>query len=58
MQNLMEVKFYTTGKVAYSIDDNILMNAEMLALSMYAKLNEERSDILSNLEESRTSYEE
>ena len=41
----------------FSNDENLRMNMEMRALSMYAKLNEERKSILENVAESGTIYE-
>jgi uncharacterized protein len=54
---VFQAQIYCTGKVIYSKDDHLRRNAEMLALSMYAKLNEERKGILQKVDESGTIYE-
>jgi uncharacterized protein len=47
-----------TGKTIYCTDEQKKANYEVKTLKMYAKLNEERSDILKNINESGTIYEE
>jgi uncharacterized protein len=42
----------STGKSIYCLDDNIRMDYEMKTLKMYAKLNEERKNIIDNAQES------
>ncbi|CAK6481055.1 type VII toxin-antitoxin system MntA family adenylyltransferase antitoxin [Peribacillus castrilensis] len=55
---VFQAQIYTTGTVIYSKDDNLLKNQQMTALSMYAKLNEERENIMKKIGESGTIYEE
>jgi uncharacterized protein len=50
-------QIYTTGMIIYSKDDTLLQKQQMTALSMYAKLNEEREEILKNINESGCIYE-
>lgn len=50
-------QIYTTGIVIYSKDDTFLQKQQMIALSMYAKLNEEREEILKKINESGCIYE-
>ena len=54
---VFQAQIFSTGKVIFSNDENLRMNIEMTALSMYAKLNEERKPILENVDESGTIYE-
>ena len=54
---VFQAQIFSTGKVIFSNDENLRMNMEMRALSMYAKLNEERKSILENVAESGTIYE-
>jgi uncharacterized protein len=54
---VFKAQIYTTGTVIYSKDDSLLRNQQMTALSMYAKLNEERKNILKNISESGSVYE-
>ncbi|WP_260287863.1 type VII toxin-antitoxin system MntA family adenylyltransferase antitoxin [Peribacillus aracenensis] len=53
---VFQAQIYTTGIVIYSKDDTLLKNQQMIALSMYAKLNEEREIILKKIEESGSIY--
>lgn len=55
---VFKAQIYTTGTVIYSVNDTLLKNLQMIALSMYAKLNEERENILKKIGESGTIYEE
>ncbi|MBD8590385.1 nucleotidyltransferase domain-containing protein [Peribacillus simplex] len=55
---VFKAQIYTTGTVIYSVNDTLLKNLQMTALSMYAKLNEERENILKKIGESGTIYEE
>ena len=54
---VFQAQIFSTGKVIFSNDENLRMNIEMTALSMYARLNEERKSILENVDESGTIYE-
>ncbi|MGP7818234.1 type VII toxin-antitoxin system MntA family adenylyltransferase antitoxin [Niallia sp. 01092] len=54
---VFQAQIYTTGKVIFSSDEMLRMTEQMKALSMYAKLNEERKDILNKVDESGTIYE-
>lgn len=54
---VFKAQIYTTGTVIYSNDDSLLRKQQMIALSMYAKLNEERRDILEKINESGSIYE-
>jgi uncharacterized protein len=54
---IFQAQIVTTGKVIYSNDEVLRMNVEMLTLSMYAKLNEERKSIIQKVDESGTIYE-
>jgi uncharacterized protein len=54
---VFKAQIYTTGVVIYSTDDTLLQKKQMTALSMYAKLNEERQDILKKIDESGCIYE-
>lgn len=55
---VFKAQIYTTGTIIYSTNDTLLKNLQMTALSMYAKLNEERENILKKIGESGTIYEE
>lgn len=46
-----------TGKIIFCIDELKKAHFEMKALKMYAKLNEERSEILDHIEGSGSIYE-
>jgi uncharacterized protein len=50
-------QIYTNGIIIYSKDDTLLQKQQMTALSMYAKLNEEREEILKTINESGCIYE-
>lgn len=54
---VFQAQIYTTGIVIYCMDDELRMNMTMLALSKYAKLNEERENILRKASESGSIYE-
>ncbi|MHC8965708.1 type VII toxin-antitoxin system MntA family adenylyltransferase antitoxin [Priestia aryabhattai] len=54
---VFQAQIYTTGEVIYSGDDTLRMNEQMKALKMYAKLNEERKDVLQKVDESGSIYE-
>lgn len=54
---VFKAQIYTTGVVIYSTDDTLLQKKQMTALSMYAKLNEERQDILKKIDVSGCIYE-
>lgn len=53
---VFKAQIFTTGTVIYSKDDTLLKTQQMTALSMYAKLNEERKNILKNIDKSRSIY--
>ena len=54
---VFQAQIYTTGIVIYSSDDTLLKKQQMTALSMYTKLNEERTEILKNIDERGCIYE-
>lgn len=54
---VLQAQIYTTGTIIYSANDLLLRNLQMTALSMYAKLNEEREIILKKINESGSIYE-
>ncbi|WNF38305.1 nucleotidyltransferase domain-containing protein [Bacillaceae bacterium IKA-2] len=54
---VFQTQIVSTGEVIYCSDDNRRMNFEMLTLKMYAKLNEERKEILKRIYESGDVYE-
>ncbi|CAH0343876.1 nucleotidyltransferase domain-containing protein [Bacillus sp. CECT 9360] len=54
---VFQAQIYTTGTIIYSANDLLLKNLQMTALSMYAKLNEERETILKKITESGSIYE-
>lgn len=54
---VFQAQIYTTGNVIYSKDHTLLKYQQMTALSMYAKLNEERENILKKIAESGSIYE-
>ncbi|MBT2730498.1 nucleotidyltransferase domain-containing protein [Bacillus sp. ISL-75] len=54
---VFQAQIFSTGKVIFSNDETLRMNIEMTALSMYAKLNEERKLIIENVDASGTIYE-
>jgi uncharacterized protein len=54
---VFKAQIYTTGTVIFSNDDIFLKNEQMTTLSMYARLNEERAEILKTIYESGTIYE-
>ena len=49
---VFKAQIYTTGIVIYSNDNTFLQKQQMTALSMYAKLNEEREGVIKNIIES------
>lgn len=53
---VFKAQIYTYGLVIYSADDNFLKEKQMTALSMYARLNEERKGILDKIKESGSIY--
>jgi hypothetical protein len=54
---VFKAQIYSIGNVIYAQDRNLLMTQKMTALSMYAKLNEERQPILKYIDESGSIYE-
>ncbi|MED1203591.1 type VII toxin-antitoxin system MntA family adenylyltransferase antitoxin [Heyndrickxia acidicola] len=54
---VFKAQIYSYGKVLYARDLHLLRLKQMIALSMYAKLNEERQPILKNIDESGSIYE-
>lgn len=54
---VFQTQIISTGKIIYCNDDNLRMNFEMLTLKMYAKLNEERKEILERIHESGEVYD-
>jgi uncharacterized protein len=54
---VFKAQIFTTGIVIYLKDETLLKKQQMVALSMYAKLNEERANILNMINESGTIYE-
>jgi predicted nucleotidyltransferase len=54
---VFKAQIHTTGTVIYSKDEFLLKNHQMIALSMYTKLNEERENILKNIAEGGSIYE-
>ncbi|TCP23778.1 putative nucleotidyltransferase [Scopulibacillus darangshiensis] len=53
---VFKAQIYSTGNVIFSKDDTLLKIHQMTALSMYAKLNEEREPILKHINESGSIY--
>lgn len=54
---IFKAQIHTTGTVIYTRDEFLLKNHQMIALSMYAKLNEEREIILKNISKGGSIYE-
>lgn len=54
---VFQTQIVSTGKVIFCNDNNRRMNFEMLTLKMYAKLNDERKEILEKIQESGEVYE-
>jgi len=54
---VFQAQIVQTGKAIYCSDDRKKAEFEMKVLKMYAKLNEERSEILKKIDESGTIYE-
>ena len=54
---VFQAQIVSTGKVIYCTDEQKRSQFELKTLKMYAKLNEERSPILKNIEESGSIYE-
>lgn len=54
---VFQAQIFSTGKVIFSNDETLRMNLEMTALSMYAKLNEGRKEIIENIDKGGTIYE-
>ncbi|MDN4075307.1 type VII toxin-antitoxin system MntA family adenylyltransferase antitoxin [Fictibacillus terranigra] len=54
---VFKAQIYSTGQLIYCVDENVFKNLQMTALSMYAKLNEERKKILKKIDESGSIYE-
>lgn len=54
---VFQAQIVQTGKTIYCTDEQKKDEFEIKALKMYAKLNEERSEILKKIDESGTIYE-
>ncbi|MBM7634182.1 type VII toxin-antitoxin system MntA family adenylyltransferase antitoxin [Geomicrobium sediminis] len=54
---VFKAQIYSTGYLIYAEDRFMFEKHQMTALSMYAKLNEERKSILERIDESGTIYE-
>lgn len=54
---VLQAQIVSTGKIIYCTDERKKAAFELKALKMYAKLNEERSPILKNIDESGSIYE-
>ena len=54
---VFQAQIFSRGKVIFSNDETLRMTMEMTALSMYARLNEERKEIIENIDEGGTIYE-
>ena len=57
ISTVFQAQIVSTGKVIYCTDEQKRALFELKTLKMYAKLNEERSPILKNIEESGSIYE-
>lgn len=55
---VFKAQIFTTGKVIFSQNEDTRIKEQMIALSMYAKLNEERHEILDGISKRGTIYEE
>lgn len=55
---VFKAQIFTTGLVIYSKNDLLLKKQQMIALSMYARLNEERKEILEKIDQKGCIYEE
>ena len=54
---VFQAQIVQTGKTIYCTDERKKAEFELKALKMYAKLNEERSEIIKKIDESGTIYE-
>ncbi|KFZ42641.1 nucleotidyltransferase domain-containing protein [Anoxybacillus flavithermus] len=55
---VFQAQIVSSGKVIYCADEQKRAEYERLVLKMYAKLNEERAEILRNIAESGSVYDE
>ncbi|WP_246944897.1 type VII toxin-antitoxin system MntA family adenylyltransferase antitoxin [Bacillus pinisoli] len=55
---VFQAQIVSTGKAVYYLDNFTRMNYEMKTLKMYAKLNEERQEIIKSAQESGFIYHE
>ena len=55
---VLKAQIFSTGKVIFADDELLLKKQQMIALKMYAELNEQRKEILNRIEESGRVYEE
>ncbi len=54
---VFQAQIVQTGKIIYCTDDQKKAEFQMKALKMYAKLNEERAEIIKRIDESGSIYE-
>lgn len=54
---VLQAQIVSSGKIIYCADERKKAEFELKVLKMYAKLNEERSPILKNIDESVSIYE-
>lgn len=57
VSTVFKAQIFSSGQLIYAQDEEICKEQRMLALSMYAKLNEERKIILDKIDESGSIYE-
>ncbi len=54
---VFKAQIFADGEILYCADNDVLNAYRMVAFSMYAKLNEDRREILESIEESGVIYE-
>lgn len=57
VSTVFKAQIYATGDLLFSENKNLFAHQQMTALSMYAKLNEERKNILDKINERGSIYE-
>lgn len=55
---VFQAQIFSTGETIYCTDENIRVREQMRALSMYVKLNEDRSEVLQQIERRGAIYEQ
>ncbi|ASV70139.1 MULTISPECIES: type VII toxin-antitoxin system MntA family adenylyltransferase antitoxin [Cytobacillus] len=57
VSTVFKAQIFSSGQLIYAQDEELYKEQRMIALSMYAKLNEERKIVLDKIDESGSIYE-